>query len=619
MNRVGFVASVVLAMSLASPIASRAFAQDTGHVWVLDRRLYLIEGNGAYVGTAELIRKALDPEAARNGGRIDLPYYADRQKLEIVEAMTMKADGRVLPVTADKIFDVAPQAAPRVALYSQSRTKSIVFPDLAAGDSIRYVYRVSQFEPLWPGFSWTIAIGQSVRSDHAEYAFDYPTSVRLATENHGIAARVEISEGRIRQVFTWRNDKAVPLEGGSTSTLDWAKRVSISTLGSYAEIGDHYGRLHDRSAQVTPEVAALAAEIVGTTTDRTVQARLLYEWVAKNIRYVAVMIGSGSLTATPAPETISHRYGDCKAHVALLAALLRARGIASEPALVNVSSSRYVLPDVPVASFDHVILYLPEFGLYVEPTSHHSAFGVLPWSLHGKPVLHAVEGNSRTARIAPSRMQDNWSETVTRAVIGADGTITGTTRETANGAMATDLKYSSSGDLDARRAEGQLSYFGTPGRGKWTSPRNDDMSRQATLSAEFTLLDKIDLAAGEGLYPPAGLRFLVRPATWVVGVHDKARLHPFPCHSGRQIERLEVTVPADFKPARLPANRVWQTSIADYRSTYEFRDGVLHVWREFVAHPGGEVCTPDHSAELVGLMSNIRRDYRSVVVFDKAL
>jgi hypothetical protein len=32
-----------------------------------------------------------------------------------------------------------------------------------------------------------------------------------------------------------------------------------------------------------------------------------------------------------------------------------------------------------------------------------------------------------------------------------------------------------------------------------------------------------------------------------------------------------------------------------------------------------EVCTPEQSAELVRLMSNIRRDFRSVVVFDKPL
>jgi hypothetical protein len=133
------------------------------------------------------------------------------------------------------------------------------------------------------------------------------------------------------------------------------------------------------------------------------QARQLYEWVTQKVRYVAVSIGSGALTPTPAAETIRNRYGDCKAHVALLAALLAAKGIMSEPALINIASPRYVLPDVPVASFDHVILYLPEFDRYVEPTSHHAAFGLLPWAHYGKPVLLAVTGKPLVTRIPRSR------------------------------------------------------------------------------------------------------------------------------------------------------------------------------------------------------------------------
>ena len=46
-----------------------------------------------------------------------------------------------------------------------------------------------------------------------------------------------------------------------------------------------------------------------------------------------------------------------------------------------------------------------------------------------------------------------------------------------------------------------------------------------------------------------------------------------------------------------------------------FVDGVLHVRREFVAHPEGQVCQPAVSKELQTLASRIRRDLASVVVF----
>jgi hypothetical protein len=147
------------------------------------------------------------------------------------------------------------------------------------------------------------------------------------------------------------------------------------------------------------------------------------------------------------------------------------------------------------------------------------------------------------------------------------------------------------------------------------------MAPEITIGGEFTLLDGIDLGAGEALTPPAGLRFLLRPGAFLLGSHDAPRQVSFPCHAGRQIENLEVSVPAEFKPVRLPADRAWQTSIAEYKSSYRFRNGKLLVRREFVARPTNEneVCSPEQSGELVQLTSDIRRDERSVVVFDRPL
>jgi hypothetical protein len=272
-----------------------------------------------------------------------------------------------------------------------------------------------------------------------------------------------------------------------------------------------------------------------------------------------------------------------------------------------------------VADFNHVILYLPELDLYVDPTWNHAAFGVLPWGLYDKPVVHAVDGRSRVGRTPPQRVEDNVSEVATVAMISADGRISGTTREHATGAMATDLKGWMASGLTANRAAAQLRSRGIPGTGAWISPERDDTAREVLLMAKFDLADQIDLAAGEALFPPGGLRFLPRPGGFLLGVQDTPRQHPFPCYAGRQVETIEVKVPAGLKPTRLPADRHWTTSIAEYVSSYAFSDGTLSVRREFTARPRGQACAAKLSRELIGLMSNIRRDYRAVVVFDRPL
>jgi transglutaminase-like putative cysteine protease len=608
--------TVAVLLAALAFCATAVQAQTSGYTWTIVRQTYVLAPDGRYTATIEAERKAHDAQAARDGGRIDLTYSASQQRLEIIEAMTIKADGRRVPVAADKILDLAPQVSREVALYTDLRTRSIVFPDLQAGDSIRYAYRLDMVELTWPGFFTVQFWNPTLRVVLAEHVFDHPASMHVADERHGTGYRVEKAGDRVRRVFSWTNPTRVDNEAGATSPSDWGPRYAITTLRSYGEIGDHYGRLHAVSSAVSPEVAALAAEIVGSTADRRHQARLLYDWVAHNIRYVAVAVGQGKLTPTPAAETIKSRYGDCKARVALLAALLAARGIASEPALMNANASRYTLPEVPVGGFNHVILYLPELDLYVDSTWQNASFGVLPWGHYDAPVLHAVEGKSRVARIPAEKAGDNVAEVHVEATVSASGKVRGLTRETARGVMAGDLRSYAS-DTSAAKAASQLRHFGSPGTGKWLTVKKDPASPTVELFGEFELSDPIDLAAGEALFPPLGLRFVVRPSSFLVGLHDAPRKHPFPCHAGRQVETIEVSLPAGLRPARLPADRNWKTSIAEYRSSYRFSEETLHVRREFVTAPEGQVCRPELSQELVGLLSDIRRDLRSVVVFDK--
>lgn len=614
-DRKKFIALMGLLLLPLGPAA----AQDSGFTWTVMRYAYVLDDKGLWTGTFEVERQAHDAQAARSGARIDLSYVAGQETIEILEAETVKADGRKIPVGPDRILDIAPQVPRDVALYSDTRSKSVIFPDMSAGDSIRYVYRLKRFSSTWPGFSWTVPLRNSVRVTAAEMTIDRPATLPLRFEHHGVQHRTEESGQQVREVFSWSNDKNVPPEPGSTSDYDWSDRFSVSTFASYAEIGDRYGRLHAAAAAVTPAVAELAAKIVGSAADRATQARLLSDWVTQNVRYVAVTVGQGTLAPTPAELTIRNRYGDCKADTALLAALLAARGIASEAVLINTNIARYVLPETPVADFNHVILYLPDLGLYVDPTANLAAFGTLPWGHHDKPVLHAVDGKSRIARIPPLRPEDNVSEVSVVATIAPDGRIRGTTHERARGAAASDLKAWMAAGLTTSRAATQLRALGMPGTGAWLAVKRDDTAPEVSLNAVFGLADPIDLAAGEALTPPGGLHFVPRPGTFLLGTQDAPRLHPFPCYAGRQVETIEVKVPAGFRPTRLPADRHWTVSIAEYASSYAFHDGTLFVRREFTAHPQGQACAPELSRELVGLMSNIRRDYGAVVVFDRAL
>jgi transglutaminase-like putative cysteine protease len=73
---------------------------------------------------------------------------------------------------------------------------------------------------------------------------------------------------------------------------------------------------------------------------------------------IAVVIGVGRVVPN-APEAVIAN-GDCKDVATLMSALLAAKGIANEYALINTNPI-YQLDETPqVGAFNHVIVYLPE-------------------------------------------------------------------------------------------------------------------------------------------------------------------------------------------------------------------------------------------------------------------
>jgi len=85
----------------------------------------------------------------------------------------------------------------------------------------------------------------------------------------------------------------------------------------------------------------------------------------------------------------------------LFSALLRAKGIESELVLINLGFG-YSGPRAPgFSAFNHMISWLPEFGLYADTTAAVAPFGTLPFPEYGKPVLHV--GRARARRCSGRR------------------------------------------------------------------------------------------------------------------------------------------------------------------------------------------------------------------------
>jgi hypothetical protein len=100
--------------------------------------------------------------------------------------------------------------------------------------------------------------------------------------------------------------------------------VASTTQGSHPEAA-WFLREQPPHVQFTPAIKALAEEITGSETNPATKARLLYDWMAENMRYSFAR--EYSTLHNISAYCLENRYGDCGQLALLYIALCRASGI----------------------------------------------------------------------------------------------------------------------------------------------------------------------------------------------------------------------------------------------------------------------------------------------------
>jgi hypothetical protein len=341
--------------------------------------------------------------------------------------------------------------------------------------------------------------------------------------------------------------------------------------------------------------------------------------VSAHIRYVGLELGRGGVVPRSAESVLTNGYGDCKDHTVIFAALLKAKGIASDIVLINLANG-YTLADVATApgQFNHVINWLPEFALYVDTTAGVAPFGVLSVSEYGKPVVHAVAtGNARRQTpVMPAGITTIAVKTTEK--LDESGSFTGETRTVATGSAGVDLRLAGLDILAngpeswAARQLADLGYPGASGSLDLASPT--DFGRDYTIVGRFTVAPQPQYVAGAAFQLPGGLRLFGTTGDWLMGPLWNYKLKagdPTPCFSGEAEEELSLELPAGKHLVKLPAD----TKIADKHVAFTAHwstDGhSVTVKRAFKVSVDQPLCQGDTRKEAVKVLAAIRNSFNT--------
>lgn len=579
-----------------------------------------IEPSGVVTEITELTTLVNSQLAVDSESQADLPYNSTLSNLEILEAYTITPQGERLSVAANAIRTVQDDNSKGAAIFSDQKSKVIIFPKVTPGSKTYYKSKLTTHTPQMPGF-FSANINFSPQTVVRDFRYDltYPDSMVLFSETRGpIKSSETVNLGSRTVSFEYQNLTRESKESHQVSYTDFSPSIVISTYSSYISFArDYEKRIKDKSA-VTPEVQKLANTITKSIPNDNPkeQAKALYNWVTRNIRYVAIYLGDGGIIPHDADSIIRNRYGDCKDHNTLLIALLSAKGIRASSALINQGSA-YLLPKYPVISpFNHVITYLPQWDLYVDSTAETAPFGILPSEQIDKPtLLTALEIIGRTSK--PKAEQDQ-TITKTKLFMSPNGEIRGNSATSYIGVAEISARSRFEGadtELGERMVRNQLTKFRQTGEGSFKVSNVYDLDKPFTSDSEYTL-DAITNVPGPGAMAipvgvaPGELHSIVnsRPP-------EKFKF-PYKCNSRIISESYEISFPHNVKVTRIPNNAYYKSDAIHYESIYSLSENLVKVSRYLRIQRPNAVCAPELLNEWRSFYGVIAKDVRGQIFYE---
>jgi transglutaminase-like putative cysteine protease len=582
------------------------------------------EVNADGTGTLE-VNYALSPMkriAIDAVGQQTLGYQEGMSDIEILEAYTLKQDGRRVDVPADRIITQSPPGFANAAIFTDMKMKRMVFSDLDVGDQVVFRYKRRWITPLFPGqFFDSELFPQSSRYDDVRVTLKHPANYLLQVQTRGLIEQpAEEKDGIVSRAWRYQNSTAIPEEPGAVSSFDRDPVFEVTSFKSWGDIAAAYNsRAKDKSA-VSPEIRKLADEITKNIKDKRQQAVAIYAWVVKNIRYVAVYLGAGGYVPHTADSILTNRYGDCKDYTTLFSALLDAKGIANEPVMID-ATNRFQLPDVPTpAAFNHAISYLPDFKLYLDTTARQLPFGMLAALEANKFALHTrkFSGLVRTPNLSQSERRLTSRSNFT---VADDGSIKGVSTISATGTLGLELGVLldrlDNPQVSKQLATTLLSLEGLAGTA--------DFSRLPRPSPEVMAAYKSDFTVGNWINTPGP--GAVRLSTGLLSINSlrlnatqmlnspPAKLDRL-CYPGVIEEFGTIELPASIKPSNIPKDVEASNALVSYSAKYSREGNTIKVFRKLDMRFPTTVCKAEELNAYREILEQVRRDTSAQMTYE---
>jgi tetratricopeptide (TPR) repeat protein/transglutaminase-like putative cysteine protease len=358
------------------------------------RTVYRFENDGTGRKEASARIRVQSEAGVELLGQLIFGYNSANESMQIPYVRVLKSDGTVVTASASAIQDLTAPVAREAPVYTDYHQKHVTVPGLRPGEVLEYQVVTTISTALAPGEFWMehhFFDAGIVLDDQLEVNIPRDRAVKLKTRAGREPTIIDLGD---RRIYRWASSHTQREDEDTDKTKKKRKvppeppDVQMTTFASWESLGAWYASLERDRRQPSAAVRARAEELVKGRTTEMDKLQAIYDYVAKNFRYVSLSFGVGRYQPHSADEVLSNQYGDCKDKHTLLEGLLEAVGIRASSVLIN--SKRALDPDIPSPSqFDHMISLVPvgKEMVWLDTTTEIAPFRLITYNLRKKKAL----------------------------------------------------------------------------------------------------------------------------------------------------------------------------------------------------------------------------------------
>jgi tetratricopeptide (TPR) repeat protein/transglutaminase-like putative cysteine protease len=414
-------------LSSASEVAMEAFHHPPKEddLALVDTRVQELFENGWSRVHVQQISYAGSDAAAALHRDASIRYSPGSENVRVVHARVWKTDGTIIEANDEGDIQAGESVS---AMYYDTRSRQLHFAGLEKGDVAELEYELVPtlaVNPYHGYFGELVTMAGRTPARLKRYALIFPAAQKIFFHAEKLGpARSDESNGRRTLVWDAHDVQALPREPHSPGVTETSPYVHVSTMSDWQKLGAWYAEL------IRPQFAldqSLRRELGRATQGKSSELEkisAIQEFVLRSTHYVALEFGVYSYKPYPVAQTYSRRFGDCKDKASLMIALLRAAGIEAQIALVRTRSLGEVVPTpASMALFDHAIVYIPKYDLWLDGTAEYAG-SELPQEDQGAMALTvSLTGAAQLRQVPVSSAAENYTRRVIHAELTREGVI----------------------------------------------------------------------------------------------------------------------------------------------------------------------------------------------------